>query len=178
MLQLSIDSNLELREISQIEAPRFFHLVDDEREYLNRFLPWPDGVTSISQSATYIEHCSLLIKKKYGCLLGIYLDKNLIGMCGFNIIHPKPQVAELGYWIAQDYQGLGIMRKCVGRMLRYGFEELNLNKIELSCALANKRSQNIALHFKFKLEGKRRAAEVLNGAFIDHFKYGLLKAEY
>ena len=47
---------------------------------------------------------------------------------------------ELGYWIGRNYWGNGFATEAVKRLIKFGFEELNLNKIWASAISRNKAS--------------------------------------
>lgn len=50
---------------------------------------------------------------------------------------------ELGYWLGQSWWGQGLIPEAAERMLRYGFEDLRLQKIWCSCFEENVRSRRV-----------------------------------
>lgn len=91
---------------------------------------WPIH-TSIENSLDII--CNVLsaketyavVDRNTGCAIGsIGL---MIGKAS-NIGIPDTE-AELGYWIAVPYSGKGLIPEAVHEILRYAFEELNLDKV-------------------------------------------------
>jgi ribosomal-protein-serine acetyltransferase len=74
-------------------------------------------------------------------------------------------------------QGKGIMTECCRFVVRYGFRTLDLNRIQIPAATGNLRSRRIPERLGFKLEGILRERESLNGAFVDHAMYSLLRRE-
>ena len=56
-------------------------------------------------------------------------------------------------------------------------EKTSVNRIELCAAIENEKSQAVAERLGFKPEGIKRAAEFLNGQFVDHNIYSLLRNE-
>jgi RimJ/RimL family protein N-acetyltransferase len=55
-------------------------------------------------------------------------NQALIGFCGLQYLEQTLEV-ELGYMLTQEYWGLGIATEAGKASLRYGFEELKLEKI-------------------------------------------------
>lgn len=70
------------------------------------------------------------------------------------------------------------MTKACEAMIRYIFEELCLNRIEIRAALTNLKSRAIPERLGFQMEGKIRQAERINDRFVDHIVYGLLKEDW
>lgn len=85
---------------------------------------------------------------------------------------------ELGYWIAEDYQGRGIVTRAVRALIDHAFAVLNLNRVEIQAAQTNVRSRAIAEKLGFRLEGTLRQSEWADSRYLDHAVYGLLRAEW
>ena len=83
----------------------------------------------------------------------------------------------IGYWLAADFQGLGIMTKTCAYLVNYCFDKLNMNRVEIRCASQNYKSQAIPKRLGFKEEGTLRAVEYLYDHFVDHIVYSQLKKE-
>ncbi|WP_410207863.1 GNAT family N-acetyltransferase [Fusobacterium sp.] len=58
--------------------------------------------------------------------------------------------AELGYWLGVPYWGQGLMPEAAHELLRFGFEELGLEKIWCCCSSENKNSQRVQEKCGFK----------------------------
>ena len=57
--------------------------------------------------------------------------KTTIGRCSFHNYFPDHRRTEIGYAMANDmYKNKGYMREAIPRILDYGFNEMNLNRIE------------------------------------------------
>ena len=69
------------------------------------------------------------------------------------------------------------MRACKA-YIAYGFNELDLNRIEIRVAEENKKSRAIPEKLGFQEEGKIRQAEWLYDHYVDHVIYGLLAEEW
>ena len=55
-------------------------------------------------------------------------DKKLIGWCGLAFLD-KTEEIEIGYGIAREHWGKGFTTEAAAATIRFGFEELNLNRI-------------------------------------------------
>ncbi|PKB16640.1 GNAT family N-acetyltransferase [Flavobacterium sp. 5] len=103
----------------------------------------------------------------------------LIGYLCIKTIDYRISKCELGYFIAEDFQGKGITSKMVAEALNFCFNELMMNKVFICTSDVNFASQRIALKHNFQQEGILRD-EFRNGdgTLENTVYYGLLKSEY
>ena len=90
--------------------------------------------------------------------LGIALQNKpeLIGtICLWNFSGDR-KTAELGYELLPEYHGKGIMSEAVTFILNYGFEDLNLSKIEAFTNKNNLNSIQLLQKFNFTLNVNRK----------------------
>ena len=90
--------------------------------------------------------------------LGIALQNNpeLIGtICLWNFSGDR-KTAELGYELLPEYHGKGIMSEAVTFILNYGFEDLNVSKIEAFTNKNNLNSIQLLQKFNFTLNVNRK----------------------
>ena len=59
-------------------------------------------------------------------------------------LNPVDRVVNLGYWVRTSRTRQGISTTATRLLARFGFEELNLNRIEITAAISNKASQRVA----------------------------------
>lgn len=108
-----------------------------------------------------------LVLRETGCLIG---TAGLIG-------DPKrenDQTRMLGYALAREYWGMGLMTEAVQALLRYGFEELDLDLVSAYCYPHNSRSRRVLQKCGFVYEGRLRLCERLyNGQVLDNECYAL-----
>jgi ribosomal-protein-alanine N-acetyltransferase len=87
--------------------------------------------------------------------------------------------AEAGYDLARAYWGQGIASEALRAILRFGFEQLNLNRIYAGTIADNHESVRLLERLGFQREGTRRQHSwEENGTFHDSAMYGLLRHEY
>lgn len=96
-----------------------------------------------------------------------------IGMVGFNAIDWANRYAKLGYWLAEQAQGRGVMTRACRVFVDHGFVALGLNRIEVHCVDSNRRSRAVAERLGFTLESVLRDRERLHGQFMNHAIYAL-----
>lgn len=87
-------------------------------------------------------------------------------------------VGEIGYWVRSDLTGRGVCTEAAGRVLRYGFDELDLHRIALRIAVGNRASERVAEKLGFLLEGTLRDEVKVGSTWLDHTVWGMLEGEW
>ncbi|MGQ4666019.1 GNAT family N-acetyltransferase [Metabacillus halosaccharovorans] len=82
---------------------------------------------------------------------------------------------ELGYWIGKDYWGNGIATEAVNKIIDFGFNQLNLNKIWASAITRNIASKIVLEKAGLQKEGTLKQNRLLHNEFD---VYGILRTEY
>ena len=102
----------------------------------------------------------------------------LIGRCGFNYILRQDRRASIGYDLGYAYWGKGIMTEAVRAMVRFGFEVLNLNRIEADAAAENAGSIRVLEKVGFQREGVQHEQYFEWDEFHDLVLFALLKKDF
>ena len=87
--------------------------------------------------------------------------------------------ALIGYELAQNQWGKGFAQEAVGAVLRFAFEQMDLNRVEIWTSAANQRSLRLAQRLGFTLDGtlRKRILED-DGQFHDCAVFGLIRDEW
>lgn len=108
----------------------------------------------------------------------ITLDGKVIGSIGiFRQGNIHKQTAELGYYIAEEYWGRGIMTEAVKQICRYVFDKSDIIRIYAEPFAYNTASCRVLEKAGFQYEGTLRSNAVKNGEIIDMKMYSLLRTE-
>ncbi|MDQ1281811.1 MAG: ribosomal-protein-serine acetyltransferase, partial [Patescibacteria group bacterium] len=175
---LKVDENIEMRLRSLEDLEESFAVTKKNINHLKTFLSWAKDDFSIEDSEKFIIACEEGFAEGKKLDLAIFYDGKMIGSAGFHTIKKDNKMAEIGYWIDEDYEGKGIVSKCVNALVKYGFEELGLNRIQILCATLNKASGAVAVKCGFILEGTLRKDVISNGVVYDSFIYSIISDEY
>lgn len=176
ILNVNHEINLELVTLKHVQG--IYEIAESNRIHLRQWLPWLDRMNDITFIENFVRNAELLNSSKSEYSFVILNDDKVIGRIGIYNINYSNCIAEIGYWISESHQGKGIVAQSCNRILEFAFQELNMNRIEVKCAVLNKRSQSIPIQLGFKLEGTLRSAELLHGEFQDLYLYSLLKEEF
>ena len=108
----------------------------------------------------------------------IMVDDKVVGSIGiFRQGNIHSQTAELGYYIAEEYWGKGIMTEVVKQICEYVFGDSDIIRIYAEPFAYNIASCRVLEKVGFQYEGTLRSNAVKNGRVIDMEMYSLLKAE-
>lgn len=178
MFKFKVNKNIYLKLFNEKEAETLFNLIESNRDHLNRWLTWLDEISVVSDSRDFIKNSREQFANNNGFQVGIWYNKKLVGVIALHYIDFTNKKTSIGYWIGQEYEGKGIITKCCQSLVEYVFNELDLNKVEISCAEGNVKSRSIPERLGFVQEGVIRDCQWLNDKFVDHIKYGILKEEW
>ena len=95
----------------------------------------------------------------------------LLGVGGYHAIDWHGRLFSAGYWIRSSETGRGLATETLSTLSRYAFDSLGANRVAVSHAVGNERSQRVIEKCGFALEGTTRNFYVLNGRLIDSRHY-------
>lgn len=109
----------------------------------------------------------------------IMVDDKVVGSIGiFRQGNIHSQTAELGYYIAEEYWGKGIMTEAVKQICEYVFGDSDIIRIYAEPFAYNIASCRVLEKVGFQYEGTLRSNAVKNGKVIDMKMYSLIKEKY
>ena len=102
-----------------------------------------------------------------------------IGECGFHTLNKTHRRAELFYLLRNEaYKQKGLMTEALYYILDFGFNELNLHRVEALVDKENAPSVRLLNKYGFIKEGTMREDYVVDGKNEDSDCYSLLKWEW
>jgi RimJ/RimL family protein N-acetyltransferase len=166
---------LTIRPFRMEDAPRIQLLAGAREVALNTLLiphPYPDGAAE----EWIASHVAKLHEE--GTLnLAIEAGGEFIGAIGL-LVQKDHDRAEIGYWIGVPYWGRGYATEAVREVMRYGFEELKLNKIFAGYFSRNAASGRVMRKNGMKYEGRLRQHDKKWDEYVDLEYYGMLREEW
>jgi len=172
------EPSLELRTLVSGNADEVFDVIDKNREYLRKWLPWVDDTYSPYHTLGTIERWKKALDEKSDFEFGIFHGGIYIGNIGLCDIDKNNNSAMIGYWLAKNHQGKGIMTDCVRALTNFGFRELELNRIYITCAFGNTKSRAIPERLGYVQEGILQDGTCLYGVYHDKVIYGVVKRNW
>lgn len=175
---LKVDDEIELHGCHLAYAKDIYSIVDSEREYLRKWLPWVDITNAEKDTYNFLKGSHQMNKGGQRLSTWIFYKGEVCGSIGFVKIDKENDIGEIGYWLSETRMGKGIMTKSCQRMIRYGFERLNLQRIVIRAAGGNKPSLAIPKRLGFVFEGRGRQEIKIRGRYHDSHIFSILKREF
>lgn len=101
-----------------------------------------------------------------------------IGICGFESWNPVTDRAEIGFLVAREFWRQGYASEAARRVMRFGFEKMNLNRVEARVKPDNEPSRLLLRKLGMKYEGLMREHSWWRGEYHDLELYAILKREF
>jgi RimJ/RimL family protein N-acetyltransferase len=107
---------------------------------------------TLDETVQFIEQQLEAYRLQNGLIWAVRLatSQRVIGSVSMSYWDRYHRRAEIGYDLAKDYWGLGLAQEAIREVLRFGFEQMALNRIEIWTSVANLRSLRLAERLGFK----------------------------
>lgn len=177
-MTIPVSATIQLSLISPAHAQPLYELAVANREYLRQWLDWVDNMQDLNFIQQFVRNCQNHHARGTDHAFVILENETIVGRIGMYKVDSYNRIGEIGYWVAASAQGRGIITQACKAIIRYGFDELKLNRIEIKCASENRKSQAVPERLGFTKEGILRQAEWLHGQFVDLVLYSMLKEDW
>ncbi len=177
-ISYKVDSEIKLIYPFELNAAELARVVSGSNENLNKWIPWAKIDFAEVDALIHIRYLNEMFTKNSSLWVFINYCGEIAGGIGLNKFDLENRSTDLGYWLADDKQGKGIVTRAGNAMIAYVFEELGYNRIELRTNGENVKSVAVAKRLGFTREGLLRQSEHFHGEFRDLELYSLLKSEW
>ena len=172
---------LVLRCYDPADAPLLMRAVTESLEHLRPWMPWAmEEPTTLERKAELLRSFRAKFDTDQGYIYGIFDadETRLVGSTGLHTRQGGGSL-EIGYWIAQELQGKGLVTEAAGALVRVGFEAMRAPWIEIRCNPRNTRSFAVASRLGFTHDATlRRRTLAPDGALRDTMVWSLFADEY
>ncbi|KRG16146.1 GNAT family N-acetyltransferase [Lederbergia galactosidilytica] len=167
---------LRLRKLKDTDVEDIFRYGSDEE--VSRYVTW-DRHQSIIDTKQYLEFAKGRYAEKQVAPWGIEWKETgrIVGTIDFIWWKPKHGSAEIGYVLSRDFWGKGIMTEAAKEVIRFGFEEMELIRIQARCLDENIGSSRVMEKAGMRFEGILRKAMFTKGKHWDIKIYSILQDE-
>lgn len=167
---------IKLVAAEDLEELHALHLIPEVDQYNTAGIPKDIEETRNSLSEWLSEHQKEKIEKYF---FSVFLKSHqtFIGMMGFKLSAAKYNSGEIWYKFLPAHWNKGYGTEAAQRLLRFGFDDLKLHRIEAGCAVENLGSVRILEKIGMTLEGRKRKALPLKSGWADNFEYAILATD-
>jgi ribosomal-protein-serine acetyltransferase len=171
-----VNDHIHLQQLRMAHAGIIFEAIDRDRNYLRRWLPFVDQTRKPEDTKDFIKQLQQNLRNDY--VYTIWYKGDFAGLAGYKDSDPVNQKTEIGYWLAENMQGKGIMIQTVKKLVDFAFRNLNRNRVQIKVAVENHKSSAIPKKMGFVFEGIEREGEFHSDRFYDLELYSMVKKEW
>ncbi|WP_165784372.1 GNAT family N-acetyltransferase [Zhengella mangrovi] len=155
MLPELTTQNLILREVQLTDAEQLQKIQNRPEQWERQAVEPEDFADSTFRIQQYFNH------RGEGDQLRLFVfvaelkaTRDLVGHGSLSRSHPA--IASLGFGVGRDHAGKGYATEISERLLRFGFEEIGLHRVEANVAVENPASKRVLTKIGMKYEGTIR----------------------
>lgn len=178
MLRFELSSGCYLRLFEESDAEELDRVIATNRGHLAKWLAWANDPGGAEAQLAFIRRTREKLAANDGFVAAIIDGAAIVGWVGFDGIDWDSRTTSIGYWLARDRQGRGIMTEAVAALTGYAFDVWKLNRVEIRVAVGNQRSAAIPQRLGFREEGTLRQRERHGDSFRDIVVYSKLAQEW
>lgn len=170
-------TRLTLRKIRLADLPSLIKYVNNKKISDNIInIPFPYGEEDAIFRMNFVNQG---FKNEERFVFAIILKEQdeLIGEIGLHLDKSNNR-AEMGYWIGEPFWGKGIATEALAAILKFGFEEVKLNKIYATHYIENPSSGKVLLNNKMIKEAELKEHYKTESGYGSVIQYRLTKDEY
>jgi ribosomal-protein-serine acetyltransferase len=176
MTAIELAGGVVVRPFGARDAEAVFAAVDAERTRLGEWMPWVWASPTLDDSRRFVEDAERRLAAGTAVHWGLFQGDRVVGGVGAGI-DSLNRVSEVGYWVAADYEGRGLVTSAMRALVADLFER-GLNRLVIHAAVGNERSIALAERLGFTYEGTEREALRMGEQVHDSVVYGLLRREW
>lgn len=171
------NAKMTLRKIQEKDASDLFQYYHNENVYC--YLDW-NGPESVEDAKRIINAWNKGFQEGWILRFAIVENKanTVIGTIFLNNFEGRR--AEVGYELSENYWKRGIMSEALKEIIKLGFIQLGLNRIQAFVCEENIASKHLLEKLSFQKEGYLRQYEChyVTGEYKDMYLYALLKEDF
>jgi len=162
--------------IDDLESIHRLHSVPEVDEYNTLGIPRTIKDTKIIIDSWIIARF-LTPRKSFTWKVCLKDSNQFIGLAGFSLSNDKFKLGEIYYKLHPDYWGKGYATEIAKRLVKTGFEDFNLHKVEAGVATENIKSIRVLEKIGMTREGLRRKILPIRGEWKDNYHYAIVKTD-
>lgn len=167
---------LVLRPSRAEDAPLLFEHCSDPR--ISRHMTWAPH-REPGETKSFLERCTEGRRKGAGwtwCVIEEGKFRGFVGIEGVvrQLLAVRLDRAELGYWVAHEHHGRGLMTEAAGAATAFAFARLALHKVIVRALAANSASLRVIEKLGFTRVGVARSDVWRDAAWHDHVAFEML----
>lgn len=165
---------LLLRRVKREDTGEIYKMRSDKK--VMKFIG-KNPITTIQEANDFYQVINESLENNTGITWAMTLvdsPEKMIGTIGLWRVIKEHFRAEIGYMLMPDYWTKGLAKEAVFKVIKYGFDQMNLHSIEAHIHPQNTASARLLESTQFVREAYFKESFFFNGAFEDTAIYSLL----
>jgi len=165
-----------LRPLGVDDADELHALVEANRAHLEPWMPWAGQERA--GTVEFLDAAVVQAATGDGASYAVLDHQRIVGTAGFHRVDWRNASTSIGYWLARDAQGRGLITRAVTTLIEHAFGAWDLHRVEIRAAPDNVRSRAVPERLGFVQEGILRGSERHADRFGDLVVYGMLAPDW
>jgi RimJ/RimL family protein N-acetyltransferase len=144
-------------------------------------MPWVKEWDDPNQPTIFVRRAQAQWASREGFLLGLWdrATGAYLGSSGVHRIDWSVPNVEIGYWIRNGYEGMGLVTEAVAMIAAFAFDTLQAQRVRIRCDARNARSAAVPRRLGFVHEATfRNDTRDTDGGLRDTYEFGLTPEEF
>jgi [ribosomal protein S5]-alanine N-acetyltransferase len=173
-----------LRPLTAVDFAQWSEVRARNADWLTKWEPSrPPGSADIfTDRHAFASRCSARERERHlgsGYGFGVFVDGALGGEMNLSSVQRGPfQNCYVGYWIDEKLAGHSYTPEALVVVLRFGFEELGLHRMQISIIPRNAASRRVVEKLEIRSEGIAARYLEINGAWEDHMRFAMTAEDW
>lgn len=137
---------LRIRSFEEGDLAAFVAAVRESAGTVGLWMPWCRADYTDAEAIAWFDRCRASQRAGQAYDVGIFAEdgKEPLGGIGINQLNRQHNLGNIGYWVRESRQRRGVATRAVRMMARYGFDCLQLTRLEIVAAVDNRVSRAVA----------------------------------
>lgn len=168
---------LHLRKVTMDDAEAIYRYGSSEN--VARYVTW-DAHRTLEDAKGFVRFAEGRYESGQIAPWGIVLKESgeFVGTIDFVAWNTESEVAEIGYVLAEEHWGKGIITEAAAEVVRFGFEQMKLGRIQARCFTENAGSARVMEKVGMRFEGVLRKSMKVKSRRWDVKMYAILKEDF
>ena len=168
--------HLRLIKISDLNAIHYLHSLPETDEFNALGIPKNIDETRLIIEPWILDNEQDVINN-YTFAIEQTASNQIIGLIALKLGSKKYKKGEVWYKLDSAYWEKGFATESLNAILSFGFEKLNLHRIEAGCAVDNIGSIKVLQKAGTTKEGRKRQVLPLKSGWSDNFEYAIIETD-
>ncbi|MFC4160830.1 GNAT family N-acetyltransferase [Chitinimonas lacunae] len=172
---------IRLRPFRLNDVDGYFSASRASVETVGRWLSWLHRDYARHEAEQWVAACVLgwgEPERPFNFVIEEVASQRLLGGLSVKVIsNPAKRLGNIGFWVRSDTTGRGVATMATRLAVEFGFDTLQLPRLEIGAAVDNLASRRVAEKAGFQFEGVLRLGLLCNGQPTDEALYSLIAAD-